>query len=126
MPAMHVITVDPDTGLVEIGIDGFWAVDRLAAFSRDLVAATTRARSRGKPSVVLCDYTRALIQPQEVIGALQQMVNDPIHKSRRVAFFTERQLATMQVRRIASMRDDMRVFDERTAALAWLMEPPSA
>lgn len=119
---MHRMEVDPATGLVEITVEGFWDVDYVDRFSRDLAAATTRARSRGKPSLVLCDYSRAAIQPQEVVGALQRMVQDPIHHSRRVACYTEGRLATMQARRVASVRDDMRVFEDRRSALAWLME----
>ncbi len=119
---MHRIEVDPATGLVEITVEGFWDAAHVGDFARDLADATTRARSRGRPSIVLCDYTRAAIQPQEVVGALQRMVQAPVHRSRRVALYTEGRLATMQARRVASVRDDVRVFDDRGSALAWLME----
>lgn len=119
---MHRMDVDPATGLVEIEVEGFWDREHVDLFARDLTAATTQARSCGRNSVVLCDYTRASIQPQEVVAALQQVVREPSRRSRRVALYTGGRLATMQARRVAAVRDDMRVFDDRGAALAWLME----
>ena len=42
-------------------------------------------------------------------------------KSRKVALYTEGKLARLQVKRIASVRDDMAVFDDRESALAWML-----
>ena len=42
-------------------------------------------------------------------------------KSRKVALYTDGKLARLQVKRIASVRDDMAVFDDRESALAWML-----
>lgn len=117
---MHTITVNPDHGMVEVTVEGFWTSDHLRVFAGELLAALQAATAGGRSSIVLCDYTRAAIQSQEVVAALQAFMANPPIRSRKVALFTKGMLARQQARRLAATRDEIRVFDDRAAALAWL------
>lgn len=119
---MHHITTDPATGRIDIIVSGFWTEAHVAVFAADLAMAVRAARSGGHESTVLCDYTQAAIQPQQVVGAIQAMVRDTPVRSRRIALYTEGGLATLQARRVASVRDDIRVFGDRRSAICWLEE----
>ena len=118
---MHTINTDLATGIIEIEVEGFWDRDHVADFARDLNVAARAIAATGRRHTSLYDYSRAAIQTQQVVAALQQLAEHAEHKSRRVALYTGGQLARLQAKRIAAVRDDIAVFDDRGAALAWLM-----
>ncbi|MGC5796673.1 hypothetical protein [Sphingomonas sp. NFX23] len=76
----------------------------------------------GKRHMLLCNFSKSAIQPQEVIAMLQRVAVSMRLKSRKVALYTDGKLARLQVKRIASVRDDMAVFDDRETTLAWMLE----
>jgi hypothetical protein len=76
----------------------------------------------GKRHMLLCNFSKSAIQPQEVIAMLQRVAVSVSLKSRKVALYTDGKLARLQVKRIASVRDDMAVFDDRETTLAWMLE----
>ncbi len=119
---MHTITTDLETGIVEVEASGFWTTDHVEGFLRDLAREARRVLATGKRHMLLCDFTQAAIQPQDVIATLQHMALTLQLKSRKVALYTDGKLARLQVRRIASVRDDMAVFDDRASAMAWLLD----
>ena len=80
----------------------------------------------GKRHMLLCNFSKSAIQPQEVIAMLQRVAVSVSLKSRKVALYTDGKLARLQVKRIASVRDDMAVFDDRETALAWMLADSSA
>jgi F0F1-type ATP synthase alpha subunit len=118
---MHNITTDLGSGIIEVEASGFWTLTHLADFLSDLEREARRVLSTGKRHMLLCDFTRAAIQSQEVIATLQATALTMPLKSRKVALYTNGKLARLQVKRIASVRDDMAVFDDRQSALAWLL-----
>ena len=75
----------------------------------------------GKRHMLLCNFSKSAIQPQEVIAMLQRVAVSMRLKSRKVALYTDDKLARLQVKRIASVRDDMAVFDDPETALAWML-----
>jgi hypothetical protein len=80
----------------------------------------------GKRHMLLCNFSKSAIQPQEVIAMLQRVAVSMRLKSRKVALYTDGKLARLQVKRIASVRDDMAVFDDRETTLArMLTEAPA-
>ena len=127
---MHNITPDLGSGIIEVEASGFWTLEHVESFLRDLEREARRVLVTGKRHMLLCDFTRAAIQPQEVIAMLQRVAVTMPLKSRKVALYTEGKLARLQVKRIASVRDDMAVFDDREAALTWMLGeasvPPDA
>jgi hypothetical protein len=118
---MHNITTDLGSGIIEVEASGFWTLAHVAEFLRDLEREARRVLSTGKRHMLLCDFTRAAIQPQEVIAMLQRVAVTMPLKSRKVALYTNGKLARLQVKRIASVRDDMAVFDDWESALAWML-----
>ena len=118
---MHNITTDLGSGIIEVEASGFWTLAHVEGFLRDLDREARRVLSTGKRHMLLCDFTRAAIQSQEVIATLQATALTMSLKSRKVALYTDGKLARLQVKRIASVRDDMAVFDDRESALAWLL-----
>lgn len=118
---MHTITTDLATGIIEVEASGFWTIAHVEDFLRDLDREGRRVLATGKRHMLLCNFSRSAIQPQEVIAMLQRVAVTMPLKSRKVALYTEGKLARLQVKRIASVRDDMAVFDDRESALAWML-----
>ena len=119
---MHTITTDLATGIIEVDASGFWTIEHVEEFLRDLDREGRRVLATGKRHMLLCNFSKSAIQPQEVIAMLQRVAVTMPLKSRKVALYTDGKLARLQVKRIASVRDDMAVFDDRASALAWMLE----
>ena len=122
---MHTITTDLATGIIEVDASGFWTIEHVEDFLRDLEREGRRVLATGKRHMLLCNFSKSAIQPQEVIAMLQRVAVSMPLKSRKVALYTEGKLARLQVKRIASVRDDMAVFDDRATALAWILDGPA-
>ncbi len=118
---MHTLTTDLATGIIEVDASGFWTIEHVENFLRDPEREGRRVLATGKRHVLLCDFSKSAIQPQEVIAMLQRVAVSIPLKSRKVALYIEGKLARLQVKRIASVRDDMAVFDDRESALAWML-----
>ncbi|RZM35337.1 MAG: hypothetical protein EOP67_12320 [Sphingomonas sp.] len=118
---MHTITTDLETGIIEVDASGFWTIEHVEDFLRDLERDGRRVLATGKRHVLLCNFSKSAIQPQEVIAMLQRVAVSIPLKSRKVALDTEGKLARLPVKRISSVRDDMAVFDDRESALAWML-----
>ncbi|KQS49127.1 MULTISPECIES: hypothetical protein [unclassified Sphingomonas] len=118
---MHTITTDLDTGIIEVEASGFWTIPHVEGFLRDLDGEARRVLATGKRHMLLGNFSRSAIQPQEVVAMLQRVALTIPLKSRKVALFTDGKLARLQVKRIVAVRDDMAVFDDRTSAMTWLL-----
>jgi len=123
---MHSITTDLGSGIIEVEASGFWTIAHVEDFLRDLEREARRVLATGKRHMLLCNFSKSAIQPQEVITMLQRVAVSMPLKSRKVALYTEGKLARLQVKRIASVREDMAVFDDRETALAWMLADSSA
>ena len=123
---MHSITTDLGSGIIEVEASGFWTIAHVEDFLRDLEREARRVLATGKRHMLLCNFSKSAIQPQEVITMLQRVAVSMPLKSRRVALYTEGKLARLQVKRIASVREDMAVFDDRETELAWMLADSSA
>jgi hypothetical protein len=118
---MHTITTDLATGIIEVDASGFWTIAYVEDFLRDLKREGRRVLATDRRHKLLCNFSKSAIQPQEVIAILQRVAVTMPLKSRKVALYTDGKLARLQVKRIASVRDDMAVFDDRESALAWML-----
>ncbi len=123
---MHTITTDLDTGIIEVEASGFWTIPHVEGFLRDLDREARRVLATGKRHMLLGNFSRSAIQPQEVVAMLQRVALTIPLKSRKVALFTDGKLARLQVKRIVAVRDDMAVFDDRASAMTWLLRDSSA
>lgn len=122
---MHNITTNLGSGIIEVEASGFWTIEHVEDFLHDLEREGRRVLATGKRHMLLCNFSRSAIQPQEVIAMLQRVAVSMPLKSRRVALYTEGKLARLQMKRIASVRDDMAVFEDRKSAIAWMLEDAS-
>ena len=118
---MYRITTDLTKAIIEVKIDGFWSSDQVEAFAGELATHVARIALTGRRQAVLYDYTDIAIQSQHVIGMLQDMARADGYKSRRVALFSSGRTAILQARRVAAASDRFAVFDDRRAALEWLV-----
>ncbi|MES3152378.1 hypothetical protein [Sphingomonas faeni] len=119
---MHTITTDLASGIIEVDASGFWTIEHVEGFLIDLEREARRVLATGKRHMLLCNFSKSAIQPQEVIAMLQNTARTLPLKSRKVALYTNGKLARLQVKRIAAVRDDMAVFDDRETAMAWMLE----
>ena len=122
---MHVMKTDLRTGIIEVELIGFWSLDDVAAYRRDLSGEAKQVAAIGKRHMLLVDYSQAVIQPQVVVAALASLTHEIERPSLRIAAFTQGRMAKLQAKRIAAERSDIVIFDSRAEALAWLMEARS-
>ena len=120
---MYRIDANPDTGLLTIAVKGFWTLNDVHTYMAALREEAGKLLARGKVLTFFYDYTDAAIQSQEVVNAFITIAETGPALARKVAMFTEGKLARRQAQRIAAVRENITVFEDRTAAMAWLAEP---
>ena len=119
---MHGIESNLKLGFIEVTVEGLWNDEHFDEFAADLRAAILAFPNTGKPPMTLYNYTRALIQTQSIIARMQALAHHPAMIDRKVALYTEGCLARQQAKRVAGGRDNMRVFDSRDSAVAFLLD----
>lgn len=119
---MHLIELHVPQRIIEVTVSGFWTEAHFDAFVRDLHAAIADFPPGIAPPATLYNYTFAAIQTQAVVARMRALAQHPAMIERRVAMYTEGVLARQQARRVAADRDNMRIFDTRAAALAFLLD----
>ncbi len=93
---MYKVMVDLERGYFEVTTHGFWTLDTMAGFTRELERTVRRIRATGRTPVSLCDLSNAMVQSQEVVAAFVQMMESPAARSGRVAVYTSGALTKLQ------------------------------
>lgn len=106
--------------IIEVTVSGFWDEAHFDTFVADLRDAIA-GFPPGVPPMTLYNYSDAAIQTQAVVAKMRALALHPSMVHRKVAMYTEGVLARQQAKRVAEGRDNMRVFDSRAAALAYLL-----
>lgn len=125
MKAKFAFEIDPERGLVRIGMTGMFTLADVRAF---VEARREAHRALGLPKnahLTLNDVRQMMIQPQDTVGAFYEMLADPDYRSRRLAFVTAPTLVRGQLRRALGGRDDARCFADTVQAEAWLLQAES-
>ncbi len=117
---MHVIKNNLALNCLEITVSGFWTPEHLDAFKADLKQAIAAFPTPGRAPASLYNFTDAAIQPQVVVAKMQAMASSKDLAGRKVALYTEGRLARLQAKRVAEAGSNMRVFETRADAVAWL------
>jgi len=125
MAASHSIDVDP-RGVVRYTLAGFFDQTSLASLRAERAAKLPLLETPPNQHVTLCDVSQCAIQLQEVLAILRTMLADPRWQARRLAFVVGGALARMQVRRVVPIMPNVRWFDDRPSAEAWLEEADPA
>lgn len=119
---MHAIKNNLILNCIEITVSGFWSPEHLDEFAEDLKRAIAAFPATGRPPASLYNFTDAAIQPQSVVAKMQAMASSKALAGRKVALYTEGRLARLQARRVADAGSNMRVFETRAQAVAWLAD----
>lgn len=118
---MHHIEQNRALGFIEVTVSGFWDEAHFENFVRELRQVITAFSDSGRMPMTLYNYTDASIQSQTVVSRMRKLALHPSMVDRRVALYTEGVLARQQAKRVAEGRDNMRVFDSRDDAVAFLL-----
>jgi len=119
MAASHSIDVDP-RGVVRYTLAGFFDQASLASLKAERAAKLPLLETPPNQHMTLCDVSQCAIQSQDALAALRAMLAEPQWQARRLAFVVGGALARMQVRRVVPMTPNVRWFDDRLSAEAWL------
>jgi len=120
---MYKVTVDLARGYFEVTPHGFWTLDTMADFARELEQTVRRIRATGRTPVSLCDLSDAMVQSQDVVAAFIQMMQNPAVRSGRVAVYTPGALTRFQAIRANQDHEEFRFFTCKDEARAWLFAP---
>ena len=120
---MFTLETEPLKKMVVAKLSGFWSTAVAARFATEERAAVSRLPCRPGEHVLLCDMREMGVSSQDVVELLSQELNKTgAGDARRIAIVWQSPLSRMQVSRVTT-RDDVRLFDNRNAAEAWLTEP---
>jgi hypothetical protein len=117
---MIEVTVEPARKLVRARMGGLLTLDEVKRFSAEEQAAV-RGMGLGSGEFLLLVETEGnVVQTQDVVQALQDLIQHSPLKAKRIATVRTSALATLQTRRLTTLRNDYEVFDSLADAEAWL------
>ena len=121
---MHKVVVDRSHALVSLTATGFFSTADLADAAATLHATIRSLGPAMGSHVTLYDLTGLEIVAQPVLAAFALYVTDRRYAeiwARRVALVTRSAAVGLQMGRVSADRDDLKVFGDRGAAIAWLL-----
>lgn len=110
--------------MVSVVCDGFLSVADVDRCASDLHAAIRSLGHWAGRHVTLYDLRAAQVVAADALERVSQYFLDPVYadiQAKRVAFVTSSPLFGRQMSRIAAIRDHLRAFNDRDAAIAWLL-----
>lgn len=119
---MITVTARPEHKMVVAHMSGLLTVDEIRQFERDEHEAIRSMGCRSGEYLVLIDTVGSVIQTQDVVAALQDIVQNGRFKAKRTAVVRPGPLARMQAQRILA-RDNSRIVNTADEGLAWLLSP---
>lgn len=122
----HSIEVDLARKLIDLRIGGLVSPEDAAWIGEELRAAIRALGDDVGKHVTLYDGSGVPVVPQETVELIKHTLDNPeVRKlwARKIAFVVTTALAKLQVQRLKEVRADIGVFEDREAAIAWLMEP---
>lgn len=124
---MYKVVVDRSHAMVNMEADGFIAASDLEAAAKALHAAIRSLGDRVGRHVTLYDLTGLQVAAPKVLETFGGYFTRPEYRdiwARRVALVTRSPMVTRQMARLTQGRTDMRIFEERRVAVAWLLSAP--
>lgn len=122
----HSIHVDVDRKLIDLRIGGLISPEDAAWIGEELRAAIRTLGPHVGQHVTLYDGSGVHVVPQETVELIKHTLDNPeVRKlwARKIAFVVSTALARLQAQRLREVRPDIGIFEDRDAAIAWLMEP---
>ncbi|KQT32417.1 hypothetical protein ASG29_11560 [Sphingomonas sp. Leaf412] len=121
---MYKVVVDRSHAMVNVVAEGFVTEAEIGEAAGALHGAIRSLGERAGSHVTLYDFARLDIASPKVLARFATYFTDPIYSAiwaRRVALVTGSPLVHLQMARVRSDRVNLRVFDDRRAAIAWLL-----
>ncbi len=123
---MYSIEFDEKSRLLLQRTSGFWDLDEVARYERELTAVLTRLKSDGRPFTTLYDNRHEHTQSAEVMQAFAKMAGAEIMQPMgRVAIMVTSVINKLQAERI-SPNPMVKVFHDEAEARQWLAETREA
>jgi hypothetical protein len=120
MPARFTFEIDRARALVRITMAGLFEPADVARFLAARRAAHAALGCAPNRHLTLNDVRAMKIQPQHTVSAFHELLANPSHRSRRLAFVVSPTLARSQLMRALAGRDS-RCFTDPAEAEAWLL-----
>ncbi|MEA3048121.1 MAG: hypothetical protein QOJ53_2453 [Sphingomonadales bacterium] len=120
MSARFSFAIDRRLDLVRIVMTGLFEPDDVARFLAARAAAHADLGCAPNRHLTLNDVREMKIQPQQTVAAFHQLLANPAHRSRRLAFVVSPTLVRSQLMRALASRDS-RCFGGIAEAEAWLL-----
>ncbi|RYD59682.1 MAG: hypothetical protein EOP60_01760 [Sphingomonadales bacterium] len=120
----QTIQIDHAHKLVEVRLSGFFTAEDAAWTGEELRASILALGTAAGEHVTLYDATDLSIAPNETVEAVKSMFANPQVRplwARKVAIVSRSALGRMQLQRLREARGDIEIFDDRDAAMAWLL-----
>ena len=120
MAAHFTVRAEPSRDLIRIKMSGFFMPADIQAFCDARAAEYARLTCGPNQHVTINDLTAMKVQSQDVVAAFQNLLADPAHRSRKLAFVVDRTLARSQLMRALNGRT-AKCFEDRVEAEKWLL-----
>ena len=123
-PPVQTIHIDPARKLVDVRLSGFFTVEDAGWTGEELRESILALGPAVGEHVTLYDATDLSIAPNETVEAVKRMFAHPAVRplwARKVAIVAKSALGRMQLVRLREARADIEIFDDREAAIAWLL-----
>lgn len=120
----HSVEVDPGRKLIVLTMSGVISPEDAAWMAEEVRAGVRSLGSAVGQHVTLYDFSDVPVAPQATVEQLcETFRNDAIRHlwARKLAIVTTTALGRMQVARVKEVRPDIEIFQDRAAALAWLL-----
>jgi hypothetical protein len=120
----HSIQVDHRRKLVDVHINGILMPEDVAWVGEEIREAVRSLGGAAGQHVTLYDLTGLQVAPAAAVDMIKETFANPVVRnlwSRKLAVVASTALIRMQAHRVREARPDLVVFDNREAALEWLL-----
>ncbi len=120
----HRIHVDLERKLIDVRPSGFFTPEDAGWVGEDVRAAVLSLGADVGRHVTLYDFSEVEIVPAATVDAINGMFANPKVRplwARKVAIVSPSALMRLQAARMREARRDIEVFENRAAALGWLL-----
>ena len=120
----HNVTVDPAKKLVILTMSGVISREDGAWMAEEVRSAVRSLGDAVGQHVTLYDFSEVPVVPQATLEQLRDTFRNEAIKhlwARKLAIVTTTVLGRRQAMRVKEVRGDIELFEDRKAALAWLL-----
>ncbi len=109
-------------GEIHYACSGFWTMETMVDFQRELIAAARPLFEAGRPIRSFADLRGFVAQTQEVSEAIKFAIGEAVKLGTvRSAILTDSMLTAMQYKRL-NVGLEIELFEDKDEALKWLRD----